>query len=215
MPGHRLPSRDTVHALRRLLGEFTGQDVKGFRPGMRVHRCFSARGAARSNDTQEVFRSGNRGHRPYLSHLATTRRRPAGRPEREEPCLAIDFGGKCRRACSCSCLGESWEGVDAPEQRAGRQLRNLFFCHRCDVEFLRLGRRREKQSQYRRYPYDKRTSEDQPGTHHFASWFFPWNVRQNLASEPMADELKFFHQPQSAGRGSSVATRTTSRLHKI
>ena len=153
MSEHGLISRDMVHAIRRLLGEFTAQHVKGFRPRMRVHRCFGARRATGPDDTQEVFRSGNGWDGPYLSHLATAGRRPAGRPKREEPRLAIDFSGKCRRACNGLCLGESWESVDAPEQRAGRQLRDLLFCHRRDLKFLRVRRRRQQQTQYPGYPY--------------------------------------------------------------
>lgn len=120
MSAHRLTRRDTVHALRRLLGKFAAQDVKSFRPRMRVRWCYSAGRAARLYDAQEVFGGSNRRHRPYLGHFITAGRRPAGRPERKEPRLAIDFSGECRRACAGLCLGESWESVDAPEQRAGR-----------------------------------------------------------------------------------------------
>src|SRR5689334_17786354 len=52
---------------------------------MRVHRRFGAGRSPGLNNAQEVFGGGNRRHRPYLSHLVTAGRRPAGRPKCEEP----------------------------------------------------------------------------------------------------------------------------------
>ena len=80
MPEHGLTSRDTVYAIRHLLAEVAAQHVKGFHPRMHVHRCFGARGATGPIYAQEVFRGGERGHRPYLSHLAAAGDDPPGGP---------------------------------------------------------------------------------------------------------------------------------------
>lgn len=92
-------------------------------------------------DPEEILLRRHLGDRPDLSNDGPAGRRLALRAQDEEPDFAVGFGDQGCRARGGLRLLLPGEGLDAPEQRTGRQRRHLLLGERLDDEtaLLRLG----------------------------------------------------------------------------